>query len=106
MPGALAMLNAYPWPGNVRELENVVERAVILCDAETIGPDDLSIPATVPVREKAPPASLEAMEKEHILRMLGEAGGNQSKASQMLGIDRKTLYLKLKKYGIDDQARR
>jgi len=106
MPGALAMLNAYPWPGNVRELENVVERAVILCDAETIGPDDLSIPATVPVREKAAPASLEAMEKEHILRMLGEAGGNQSKASQMLGIDRKTLYLKLKKYGIDDQARR
>jgi two-component system response regulator HydG len=46
------------------------------------------------------------MEREYILRMLREAGGNQSKASQMLGIDRKTLYLKLKKYGIDDQGRR
>ena len=44
--------------------------------------------------------SLEEVEKDHILRVLHEAGGNQSKASQMLGIDRKTLYLKLKKYGI------
>ncbi len=45
--------------------------------------------------------SLEEMEKNYILRVLKEAGGNQSRASQLLGIDRKTLYLKLKKYGIN-----
>ncbi len=54
----------------------------------------------MPVKITAANPSLEDMEKDHILKVLHEADGNQSKASQMLGIDRKTLYLKLKKYGI------
>ncbi|MGD1075252.1 MAG: sigma-54 dependent transcriptional regulator [Thermodesulfovibrionales bacterium] len=101
-PEALALLNAYLWPGNVRELENVIERAVILCDNERIGPEDLSISVVDSSQEKHVHPSLEAMEKEYILRVLREASGNQSRASQILGIDRKTLYLKLKKYGIED----
>jgi len=104
-PEAVALLNAYLWPGNVRELENVIERAVILCDNERIGPGDLSIPAVVSSQEKHVHPSLEEMEKEYILRVLREASGNQSRASQILGIDRKTLYLKLKKYGIEDFLR-
>ncbi len=98
-PETLDMLTGYPWPGNVRELENVVERAVILCDADRIEPRDLSIPsaASSPVVDRN--RSLEEMEKDYILRVLRDANGNQSKASQLLGIDRKTLYLKLKKYG-------
>jgi DNA-binding NtrC family response regulator len=84
----------------VRELENVIERAVIVCEAGTIGAEDLSISSYAAVAEMSVNPSLEEMEKTYILRVLKEAGNNQSKASQLLGIDRKTLYLKLKKYGI------
>ncbi len=97
---ALDLLTGYNWPGNVRELENVVERAVILCESGRIGAEDLSISSYSAVAEMSVNPSLEEMEKNYILRVLKEAGNNQSKASQLLGIDRKTLYLKLKKYGI------
>jgi DNA-binding NtrC family response regulator len=99
-PGVLDIFNAYDWPGNVRELENIIERAVILCDSEKIGKEDISLPAVHAGKDNRANPSLEDMEKDHILKVLHEADGNQSKASQMLGIDRKTLYLKLKKYGI------
>ncbi len=99
-PGATEILNNYPWPGNARELENVVERGVILCDNSMIGLEDLSISAPRAETEMSANPSLEEIEKDYILRVLRENGGNQSKASQILGIDRKTLYLKLKKYGI------
>ena len=97
---ALEALAGYEWPGNVRELENVMERAVILCDSGTIEAADLSVPAGAIVDALGTNPSLEEMEKNYILRVLREASNNQSKASQLLGIDRKTLYLKLKKYGI------
>jgi DNA-binding NtrC family response regulator len=98
---ALELLIGYKWPGNVRELENVIERAVILCESDQIGAEDLSISSYSAVAEMSVNPSLEEMEKNYILRVLKEAGNNQSKASQLLGIDRKTLYLKLKKYGIN-----
>jgi DNA-binding NtrC family response regulator len=98
---ALELLIGYKWPGNVRELENVIERAVILCECDQIGAEDLSISSYSAVAEMSINPSLEEMEKNYILRVLKEAGNNQSKASQLLGIDRKTLYLKLKKYGIN-----
>jgi DNA-binding NtrC family response regulator len=100
-PDALELLAGYHWPGNVRELENIIERAVILCETETLDADCLSIPSPAIVEELGTNPSLEEMEKNYILRVLKEANGNQSKASQLLGIDRKTLYLKLKKYGIN-----
>ncbi len=103
-PEALELLSAYRWPGNVRELENVVERSVIVCEADTIGAEDLSISSFEAVADMSVNPSLEEMEKAYILRVLKETGGNQSKASQLLGIDRKTLYLKLKKYGINGLA--
>jgi DNA-binding NtrC family response regulator len=98
---ARELLIGYKWPGNVRELENVIERAVILCECDQIGAEDLSISSYSAVAEMSVNPSLEEMEKNYILRVLKEAGNNQSKASQLLGIDRKTLYLKLKKYGIN-----
>jgi len=100
-PDALELLAGYEWPGNVRELENVMERAVILCEGGTIEAADLSVPAAAIVEALGTNPSLEEMEKNYILRVLREANNNQSKASQLLGIDRKTLYLKLKKYGIN-----
>jgi two-component system response regulator AtoC len=99
-PEVLDLFNAYDWPGNVRELENIMERAVILCDSDTMGAEDISLPSAHAVTNNPAVSSLEEMEKEHVLKVLHEVDGNQSKASQMLGIDRKTLYLKLKKYGI------
>lgn len=106
LPEALDRLNRYLWPGNVRELENVIERAVILCEGGMIESGDLSIPIPAALPERSAPQSLEEMEREYILRVLREANGNQSRASQVLGIDRKTLYLKLKKYGIDESLRK
>jgi len=98
---ALDLLTGYNWPGNVRELENVIERAVILCESGSVGAEDLSISSYAAIADMSVNPSLEEMEKNYILRVLKEAGNNQSKASQLLGIDRKTLYLKLKKYGIN-----
>ncbi len=105
-PEALEALDRYAWPGNVRELENVIERAVILCDSETIANKDLSIPVAQGTADKAAGGSLEEMERDYILRVLREFHGNQSKTSQVLGIDRKTLYLKLKKYGLSDYLKK
>jgi two-component system, NtrC family, response regulator AtoC len=99
-PDALDLLAGYHWPGNVRELENVVERSVILCETSQLGAEDLSVPTPAVISELGTNPSLEEMEKNYILRVLKESNNNQSRASQLLGIDRKTLYLKLKKYGI------
>ncbi len=101
-PEALELLTGYHWPGNARELENVIERAVIVCDSGRIGAEDLSISSYAAIADMTVNPSLEEMEKNYILRVLKETNGNQSKASQLLGIDRKTLYLKLKKYGISE----
>lgn len=103
---ALETLDRYQWPGNVRELENVIERAVILCDSDKIASGDLAIPMVSSLKEKVLHPSLEDIEKDYILNVLRETGGNQSKASQLLGIDRKTLYLKLKKYDIDESMKK
>lgn len=99
---ALAMLMDYAWPGNVRELENVIERAVTLSRGEKIVPEDLP-PAVQGARgdrrvldEAAERTlSLEAVEKEYILKILDRTGGNKYQAAHALGIDRKTLYRKL-----------
>lgn len=102
-PEALEKLSSYHWPGNVRELENEMERAVILSDSAVVGPGDISIPVFPHSEARYP--MLEEMEREYIKRVLEEADGNQSRASRMLGINRKTLYLKLKKYGISGEGK-
>jgi transcriptional regulator with PAS, ATPase and Fis domain len=101
-PAVFDLLTRYQWPGNVRELENVVERAVILCDSGKIGPEDIAIPEVAVIRDDGSHPSLEEMEKAHIQKVLRETNGNQSKASQILGIDRKTLYHKIRKYGLTE----
>ena len=99
--GVLKIFEQYRWPGNVRELENIIERAVILCDTELISEEDIAIPVRLQDNHQEEALKLEDIEKEHILKVLKQTGGNQTKASKLLGIDRKTLYLKMKKYGIN-----
>jgi transcriptional regulator with PAS, ATPase and Fis domain len=103
-------LMAYGWPGNVRELEHQIERAVAMTSASVLAADDFDFSSSRPVIEAIPavathaaisdPRSLEDMEKEHILRVLRDVDYNKSKASEVLGIDRATLYRKALKYGI------
>ncbi len=89
------MLN-YSWPGNVRELENMIERGVILSKKNSITLDELphDIIHPTPVEGK----TIEAVERNHIIRVLEETKGNISQAAKILGIRRMTLYNKLKKY--------
>jgi len=102
---AMKVLTEYDWPGNVRELENVIERAVILTKGGVIEPTDLWYyelsGETASSSDTNEVKSLTDVEREHIIRTLEMLNGHIGKASEALGIDRKTLRLKLRKYGID-----
>jgi len=103
---AMDRLKSYPWNGNVRELEHMIERAVALSNASVLEPEDFPHLSVVDSDEKANPSSdartsLEEMERAHILKVLLDTKFNKSKASEVLGIDRATLYRKAKVYGID-----
>jgi len=105
---ALALLKRYDFPGNVRELENIVERGVALCQGDTLEaahlPDDLRDLAIRAFRRReGRVASLEEQEREYIQWVLEEAHGNQTLAAQMLGIDRVSLWRKLKRFGAEGQ---
>ncbi len=99
---AMKALMEYPWPGNVRELENTIERLVVFAQNKTIGSQDLVYSNTVLSQVVgSEPIRLEEMEREHIVKVLAGVSGNKTQAAQLLGIDRKTLRIKLKKYRID-----
>jgi len=94
---ALNFLTEYTWPGNVRELQNAIERAVILARSDRVDPDDL--PFSIRGYLDAPRTKkVKDWEKYHIRRVLNENGWNISKSAKDLGIDRVTLYNKIKKY--------
>ena len=108
-PKAMDRLVHYQWPGNVRELMNAVERGVVLARSEYL--DTEVLPITQPSTEETeanesfapetgPDLPLEAVEKATVLKTLASADGNKSEAARRLGITRKTLHKKLKKYGV------
>ena len=96
-PAAMNLLQQQPWLGNVRELENAVERAMVVGQEPELREQDFIFkPQSV---SNGSSKTLEDMERAHILRVVEECGGNQSRAAEILDIDRVTLYHKLKKYG-------
>lgn len=99
---AAAALRDYGWPGNLRQLKNTVMRAALLARGETIGLAEL--PAEITAPAPAAPSGLlhdPALERERIVRAIEEAGGNKSLAAKRLGIDRKTIYNKLRQFKIE-----
>lgn len=100
---AMDVLMRHDWPGNVRELENAIERAIILARGSTITRGDLLYYGPLVKSEGADSLSpLSRVEKEHIARSLKLHAGNRTAAARALGIDRKTLWRKIKAYGLDD----
>ncbi|MCB9648206.1 MAG: sigma 54-interacting transcriptional regulator [Deltaproteobacteria bacterium] len=126
---AYLRLLSYPWPGNVRELENCVESAVVIMEADVITAADLPLPERpvdlgalhgrklpgIPFGDTVPRAplpravssggvaTLEAVERAHIMDVLAQAGGNRTQAAKLLGIGRNTLTRKLQRYGVADE---
>ena len=100
-PNAMKALTEYNWPGNVRELENTVERLLVFAQGKTIASKDLVYSDTVlsPMVTREP-VRLEEMERQHIMKVLTSVKGNKTRAAQLLGIDRKTLRIKLEKYQV------
>lgn len=111
-PGALRLLMSHDWPGNVRELEHVLEGAVLLASGDFVDENDLSMyfhrsdrPDASLESEPVPPppqdgGSLIDLEKEHIERVLRQNNFSRTKTADALGISKKTLYLKIKRYGL------
>ncbi|HTS23458.1 MAG TPA: PEP-CTERM-box response regulator transcription factor [Casimicrobiaceae bacterium] len=102
LPDAVAAIEAHPWPGNVRELENVIRRAVIMAEGPAIGAVDIGL-ASGAEREGAPlnlRQVREEAEREAVLRALGRVNGNLSKAADLLGVSRPTLYELMHRFGL------
>jgi len=99
---ALNKLKQHGWPGNVRELQNAVERAFVTSKGKLITTEELAFlaPEKIPVTT-SPSSSLAEIESMHIENVLKECDYNISMGAKVLGIDRTTLYNKMKKYGIE-----
>ncbi len=114
---AVARLVAYPWPGNIRELENVIERAAILANGEILEAQDLrfldaqllargSTPSELPSspsKEQPLPDVLDKLEREELIRAMDAAQGSKAKAARALGVNRSTLYYRLRKHGLAER---
>ena len=112
-PEAKDQLLHYLWPGNVRELKNVIERAVVLCRGQEIGPEDLLLTKLATagdtespssLDEKYAPISLDEVERRHIFNTLNHTGWNKSKTASILGIERSTLDRKIRRYQLEEAS--
>ena len=108
---AMEVLRRYPWPGNVRELENVIERALILCDGGVIESEHLPLgvrlePAFHGGGQNDRLVTLAEVERRHLKRVLEECKGHRQKAATILGISERNLYRKLKEIEAQDAAAR
>jgi DNA-binding NtrC family response regulator len=102
-PAAVERLTAFDWPGNIRQLQNEVQRCVLLCEGNVVDAADLSITnvKATPEGQDTNFTLLEGVERNAIVQMLKETGGNKLEAAKRLGIGRQTLYNKIKAYGIE-----
>jgi transcriptional regulator with PAS, ATPase and Fis domain len=101
-PAAMSMLEQHRWPGNIRELRNVIERAMLLLERDWIGPEDLAalVRAGSPVLFRLPAdgVNLEDVERQLLVQALERAGGNQTQAGHLLGINRDQVRYRIEKF--------
>jgi two-component system response regulator AtoC/two-component system response regulator HupR/HoxA len=109
-PEAVAKLMAYKWPGNVAELSCAVERAALICDRAVVGPSFVAIEGSEPTASDGTervtavidlPGQLDDLERRELYAALDRCGGNKAEVARVLGIQRTTLYYRLKRLGID-----
>jgi DNA-binding NtrC family response regulator len=98
---ARSALQHYSWPGNIREMCNLIERSVILCHRPQIEAADLGLTSRPREVPQTSLESLEELERDHIQKVLQASGNNMSRAADILGITRSTLYSKIKKYNLE-----
>jgi two-component system, NtrC family, response regulator len=99
--GLFQKLESYNFPGNIRELRNIIERAVILSDGQTLSESSLPKEILHKANSNSQSLNLEDIEKTHILSVLDQTNGNKTRAAEILGIGLTTLYRKLQTYGIE-----
>jgi two-component system response regulator PilR (NtrC family)/two-component system response regulator HydG len=110
-PEAVALLASYPWPGNARELRSAVERAATLAEGDVLPVESLpervrhgGLLRTTVAEAAVRQLSMAEVERAYILEILRVTGGNRSRAAEILGLDRKTLYRKLQEYASEADA--
>jgi two-component system, NtrC family, response regulator AtoC len=102
-PAATTLLEQYQWPGNVRELRNAIERAMLLSDRDRLDREDFTLTRTISPTEFRLPAegvNLEEVERQLLVQALERAGGNQTHAAQLLGINRDQVRYRIEKFGL------
>jgi DNA-binding NtrC family response regulator len=99
---SMALLVDYPWPGNIRELEHTIERAVALASTQILTPDDLApeLRSSIEVDLHRGSPTLEEVKRRYVVHVINESGGNISRAATVLGVDRRSLYRMLSRYGL------
>ncbi len=111
-PTAMGLLCQYNWPGNVRELANVLERAQILAEGDTITKDDLpenlisAAPQSTDAQAPESPDALDGVERRHVAEILRRMGGNKVQAAKALGMSRRSLYRLIDRYGLGEDTAR
>ena len=103
-PKATTVLEQYQWPGNVRELRNAIERAMLLIDHDTLEPGDFTTltRSVEPTQFRLPPegVNLDEVERQLVAQALERAAGSQSRAAQLLGINRDQMRYRIEKFGL------
>jgi transcriptional regulator with PAS, ATPase and Fis domain len=99
-PASIEALTSYTWPGNARELENTIQRALHICDSNTLEVKHLGLPNRNGLQKTPPIGSLQEMEQKMISTTLIQTKNNMAKTAKKLGISRATLYRKVKQYNI------
>ena len=97
-------LRNFDWPGNLRQLQNEIQRAVLMTEGPLVELRDLSIGPNQARKDEAELTLMASMERDTIIQLLTETGGNKAEAAKRLGIGRQTLYNKIKEYGIQAET--
>jgi two-component system NtrC family response regulator len=105
LPDAATAIEAHTWPGNVRELQNCVKRAVIMADGGVLRAADFGLAATPEMQPRTLRVVRDEAERDAVLRVLSRVDGNVSRAAELLGISRPTLYDLLNRFGLKEASR-